>query len=101
MPELYGNPTKDQIRNELRKAKNALHTEQKEHHATRQTLKFMSARVEELEAKLQRIAAQTNSILAETNDPAPGAIIRRVRENEKKEHDRMWEEIQAEAQSRQ
>jgi hypothetical protein len=78
MPHLYGNPTKDEIRAELRKYKNYYREEALAHQRTRDALRFANCKIEELEAKVQRMEQKAREITAEAAQDINDGIVHRV-----------------------
>ncbi|RTL50877.1 MAG: hypothetical protein EKK40_12295 [Bradyrhizobiaceae bacterium] len=78
MPELYGQPFKDELRKEIAGLKRDLWNERKEHMTTRRALRFSRAKIDELEAQLGRIKQQTQNVLQEIDKDIAPAIVDRV-----------------------
>lgn len=64
MPELYGQPFKWELREELDQLKRAHWKECKEHRETRQGLQYAQCKIAELEAKIQRIEQKAQDLAA-------------------------------------
>ena len=67
MPELYGNPRKDELRKEIREFSNALNKEAKEHRETRDSLELALARIALLTKKIQLMEGKLKGLLAEAS----------------------------------
>jgi hypothetical protein len=65
MPELYGQPFKWELRNEIGQLKKDYWEERKEHRNTRIRLEYAQWQIAELTAKIQRMQQVTQSLLAE------------------------------------
>lgn len=64
MPELYGQPFKDELRAEIRELKRALSNEKTAHRNTRRRLEFAYARIEALEERDKKMEQLAQEIIA-------------------------------------
>jgi predicted nuclease with TOPRIM domain len=65
MPELYGQPFKSQLRNEISQLKTELSNEHKKHQQIRRSLRYANAKIEALEAKIARMEQKGREVLEE------------------------------------
>jgi len=65
MPELYGQPFKWQLRNEISQLKRDYWEERKKHRRTRIRLEYLEWQIAELKAKIQRMQQASQALLAE------------------------------------
>lgn len=83
MPELYGNPYKWELRNEIHQLKTDLWNERKEHRQTQESLRYARCKIDALEAKVQRMEQKAQELLAEATqdvtDDTGERFIRRFR----------------------
>jgi hypothetical protein len=82
MPELYGQPRKDQLRKEIRELSNDLHTEVKKHRETRQSLEAVRAYNALLTNKIQSMEAKLKDVLTEASREISGREIVEERERQ-------------------
>lgn len=75
MPELYGNPRKDELRRTIRELSNELHTEVKKHRETRHSLEAVRAYNELLKCKIHSMEAKLKDLLTEASREISGREI--------------------------
>jgi predicted nucleic acid-binding Zn-ribbon protein len=77
MPELYGQPFKSELREEIRELKQELWNERKEHRKTRDALAHVRARSQELQTQIDAMKGIIQSAIAEADrDITPAAVER-------------------------
>lgn len=72
MPELYGQPRKDELRRRIRELSNDLHAEVKKHRETRRSLEAVRAYNALLRNKIQSMEAKLKDVLAEASREISG-----------------------------
>jgi hypothetical protein len=77
MPELYGHPFKHELYKEIDDLKSELWNERKEHSNTRSTLRYASAKIAALEAKIERMADIGDQLRVEAKQVAVVLLKRR------------------------
>jgi predicted nuclease with TOPRIM domain len=86
MPELYGQPRKDELRKQIRELQTWLWREQKENRELRDGLLCAQCKIAALEEKIQRIEQKAREILAEAareiKDETWGQRLREARKRE-------------------
>ena len=100
MPDLHGRPSKDKIRSQLKQAQSSWSNEQMAHSETRRKLERAQAEIEELQARLRFIEESARAILTCTAQPDASTIFERMKENRRKDIERMHAEIDAEVEAR-
>jgi hypothetical protein len=96
MPELYGNPRKDELRKEIRELNHRLRSETKEHSETRHSLNFARARIALLTKKSQSLEKKLKDLLAEASkEISSSEVVEEARRMEKAR----WAEIAAAAEA--
>jgi hypothetical protein len=97
MPELYGQPRKDELRAKIRELDVDLAKELTAHRNTRESLRFAQARIQVLEEKLQRIEQRTREMLtdvgAEVTSDAVCEKYMEIREREREERTREFKRL--------
>ena|GEM_PF-4371242 len=77
MPELYGQPFKKELRSEISQLRIDLLNERNEHRKTRDTLRIVRARAQELEAKIERMKEALQSALVEADKDIVPLVLER------------------------
>jgi hypothetical protein len=81
MPELYGQPFKDELRAEIRQLGTDLWNERKEHRLARDRLEWAWVKIAELEAKIKRMEQKARELVTEaTQEIDPNVVTARLRQ---------------------
>jgi hypothetical protein len=75
MPELYGQPRKDELRKEIRELNNELFSKQRELNETRQSLDFARARIALMTTKAQSLEQKLGGLLADASREISGREV--------------------------
>ena len=100
MPELYGQPRKDELRKEIRELSNDLRNERKGHMSTRHSLEATRARMALLTRKIESLEGKLKNLLAEASQEISSAeIVEEMRRRSRAEIDAILAEANAEAEA--
>src|ERR1700730_3898835 len=98
MPELYGQPRKDELRREIRELSNDLHTEVKKHRETRHSLEVARAQTALLTKKIELMEEKLKGVLGEASREISGQdLVEEMKRRRRAEIDAIHAEIAAEA----
>ena len=81
MPNLHGQPTKDEIRADLRNARRLLAAESKEHIQIRRSLRLARAKIAEQAAQIEKMKAILQGAVAEADRDIKPAVFKRYEES--------------------
>ena len=98
MPELYGNPRKDELRREIRELSKALNAEAKEHRETRQSLEAAQAVVAVLTKKILLLEGKLKDLLTEASqEVSADDIAAEMMQSRQARREAKWATVRAEA----